>query len=288
MHAAPHVVSLACPSRPCLRSDSDHVTLVQDISAVEQASLNHLRVPELSPSDPISNASSPSSSEPVTPVDPPSHAAHADLLVAGKHQPDPQPYKPISKTTSRGAVWRARQVLFSLGKRKRQPSEDAGTPANVEVQVLDSEEEEESPAETTHPASQVSRPLPRITRSVTRDAHFADFIYPPKCPDWRNSPYPGATSCTCAHPLIQQCAHSLMPTDLTSLHARCLFGATRMTRSPRRPRPELSPRAPPTRANRPLVPHGLLLRSSPPWRASSSSYRGASPLARQSCCSRAR
>ena len=118
-----------------------------------------MTVPELSPSDPNSNASSPSSSEPVTPVDPPSLAARPDLLVGGKHQPDPRPYRPIVKTNSRGTVWRARQVLFSLGKRKRQHSDDAVIPAGVDVQVLDSDEEEEapgSPAETAPPTSQVS------------------------------------------------------------------------------------------------------------------------------------
>jgi hypothetical protein len=148
----------SCPRPDCF-------TLLQDIYAAEQASLNHLTVPELSPSGPSSNATSPSSSEPVTPVDPPSLAAPTDPLVAGKHQPDPQPYRPIVKTTSRGTVWRARQALFSLGKRKRQPSEDAGIPSTVDVQVLDSDEEDseitDSPAETALLTSQVSHPLPR-------------------------------------------------------------------------------------------------------------------------------
>ncbi|KAI9457470.1 hypothetical protein BJY52DRAFT_500803 [Lactarius psammicola] len=143
MHAAPHV----------------------DISAAEQASLNHLTVPELSPSDPNSNASSPSSSEPVTPIDPPSLAAPPDPLVDGKHQPAPRPYRPV-KATARGTVWRARQVLFSLGKRKRQPSEDAEISADVGVQVLDSDDDREeapdSPAETVPPASQSLFTLPNV------------------------------------------------------------------------------------------------------------------------------
>jgi hypothetical protein len=149
---------------------SDYISLAQDISAAEQVSLNHLTVPELSPSDPSSNATSPSSSEPVTPVDPPSLAAPLDPLVAGKHQPAPRPYRPIAKITSRGTVWRAGQALFSLGKRKRQPSEDAGIPSTVDVQVLESDEEEaaESPAETTPPASQVSHPFPRTAYSFAR------------------------------------------------------------------------------------------------------------------------
>ncbi|KAH9041906.1 hypothetical protein EDB83DRAFT_2408906 [Lactarius deliciosus] len=138
-----------------------------DISAAEQASLNHLTVPELSPSDLNSNASSPSSSEPVTPVDPPSLAAPPDPLVAGKHQPAPRPYRPIAKAASRGTVWRARQVLFSLGKRKRQPSEDAGISTDVGVQVLDSdddgEEDIDGPAETPPATSQSLFNLPNVS-----------------------------------------------------------------------------------------------------------------------------
>ncbi|KAI9434584.1 hypothetical protein H4582DRAFT_2060024 [Lactarius indigo] len=145
MHAAPHV----------------------DISAAEQASLNHLTVPELSPNDSNSNASSPSSSEPVTPVDPLSLAVPPDPLVHGKHQPAPRPYRPIAKAASRGTVWRARQVLFSLGKRKRQPSEDAEISADVGVQVLDSdddgEEAPESPAETPSATSQSLFNLPNVS-----------------------------------------------------------------------------------------------------------------------------
>lgn len=138
---------------------SDHTIFAQDISAAEQASLNHLTVPELSPSDPNSNASSPSSSQPVTPVDPPTLAAPPDPLVAGKHQPDPRPYRPVAKAISRSTVWRARQVLFSLGKRKRQPSDDAGIPAGVDVRVLDSDDDAEEAldarVETTPVTSQV-------------------------------------------------------------------------------------------------------------------------------------
>ena len=162
MHAAPHIVSTARPSRLVLGLIV--LRFPKDISAAEQASLNHLTVPELSPSDPSSNATSPSSSEPVTPVDPPSFAAPPDPLVAGKHQPDPQPYRPIAKTTSRGAEW-IRQSLLSLGKRKRRLSDDVGlskTVGMVWVQPgLDSDEEEEleSPVETTPPATQVSHPF---------------------------------------------------------------------------------------------------------------------------------
>ncbi|KAH9020805.1 hypothetical protein EDB85DRAFT_2002946 [Lactarius pseudohatsudake] len=144
-----------------------HIAPHIDISAAEQASLNHLTVPELSPSDPNSNVSSPSSSEPVTPVDPPSLAAPPDPLVDGKHQPAPRPYRPIAKAASRGTVWRARQVLFSLGKRKRQSSEDAGISADVGVQVLDSddggEEALDSPAETSPATSQSLFNLPNVS-----------------------------------------------------------------------------------------------------------------------------
>ncbi|KAH8986451.1 hypothetical protein EDB92DRAFT_2116395 [Lactarius akahatsu] len=150
-----------------------HIAPHVDISAAEQASLNHLTVPELSPSDPNSNASSPASSEPVTPVDPPSLAAPPDPLVDGKHQPAPRPYRPIAKAASRGTVWRARQVLFSLGKRKRQPSEDAGISADVGVQVLDSDDDGEealdSPAETPPATSQVRYPLPITANGYARD-----------------------------------------------------------------------------------------------------------------------
>ena len=94
-----------------------------------------MTVPELSPSDPTSNASSPSSSVPVTPLDPPPFAAtQADPLAHGKHQPDPQPFRPVSKSASRlGTVWRARQVLLSLGKRKRRASAETGISTGVPV-----------------------------------------------------------------------------------------------------------------------------------------------------------
>ena len=111
--------------------DTDSLRIVQDITAAEQVSLHHLTVtvPELSPSDTTpSNASSPSSSVPVTPLDPPpfvsAAAAQADPLVHGKHQPDPRPLKPVSRGL--GTVWRARQVLLGLGKRKRRASADIG------------------------------------------------------------------------------------------------------------------------------------------------------------------
>ncbi|SRR6266851_540992 len=92
-----------------------------------------MTVPELSPSDPTSSASSPSSSVPVTPLDPPSFAAMAlDPLVHGKHQPAPRPFKPVTKSASGGTVWRARQVLLSLGKRKRRPSADTGISTGVQ------------------------------------------------------------------------------------------------------------------------------------------------------------
>jgi hypothetical protein len=93
-----------------------------------------LTVPELSPSDPTSNASSPSSSVPVTPLDPPTFATtQADPLAHGKHQPDPHPFRPVSKSASRlGTVWRARQVLFSLGKRKRRASAETSISTGVD------------------------------------------------------------------------------------------------------------------------------------------------------------
>jgi hypothetical protein len=108
----------------------------QDISAAEQVSLHELTVPELSPSDPTSSASSPSSSVPVTPLDPPLFSAtQPDPLVHGKHQPDPQPFRPVSKSAPRGlgTVWRARQVLLGLGKRKRRASADISISTGVEL-----------------------------------------------------------------------------------------------------------------------------------------------------------
>ncbi|KAF8496252.1 hypothetical protein F5888DRAFT_1907481 [Russula emetica] len=110
----------------------------QDISSAEQVSLHNLTVPELSPSDPTSNASSPSSSAPVTPLDPPPFAAtQADPLGHGKHQPDPQPFRPVSKSASRlGTVWRARQVLLSLGKRKRRASAETSISTGVDSELL--------------------------------------------------------------------------------------------------------------------------------------------------------
>ena len=48
------------------------------------------------------------------------------------------------------------------------------------------------------------------------------------------------------------------------LHARCSSGAARMTRTARRPQPQLSQRAPPfPRTNRGPVPHGRCLRLPP-------------------------
>src|SRR6266702_1337047 len=187
------------PIPPC--PWSDRATLVQDIFAADQASLNHLTVPELSPSDPNSNASSPSSSEPVTPVDPPSLAAAPDPLVDGKHQPASRPYRPVAKTTSRGTVWRARQALFGLGKRKRQPSEDAGISAGVDVRVLDSDDDGEealdSPAKTVPLASQVSHPFPQNSTRLCEICHVTVSVHPPKRPDRRNASHAGATSRTC-------------------------------------------------------------------------------------------
>jgi hypothetical protein len=70
----------------------------------------------------------------VTPLDPPSFATTPlDPLVHGKHQPDPRPFKPLTKSISpRGTVRRARQVLLSLGKRKRRPSMDTGISTGVQ------------------------------------------------------------------------------------------------------------------------------------------------------------
>jgi hypothetical protein len=129
MHAAPHIASFL------LLSSSWYSRISQDITAAEQVSL-HLTVPELSPSDPSSNASSPSSSVPVTPLDPPPFAAAPpDPLVHGKHQPDPRPFRPVSKSAQRGlgTVWRARQVLLGLGKRKRRASADTSISTGVEL-----------------------------------------------------------------------------------------------------------------------------------------------------------
>lgn len=97
-----------------------------------------MTVPELSPSDPTSNASSPSSSVPVTPLDPPPFApTQADPLAHGKHQPDPRPFRPVSKSTSRlGTVWRARQVLLGLGKRKRRASAETGFSTGVDSELF--------------------------------------------------------------------------------------------------------------------------------------------------------
>ena len=265
----------------------DRVMLAQDISAAEQASLNQLTVPELSPSDPSSNATSPSSSEPVTPVDPPSLAAPPNPLVAGKHQPDPQPYRPFSKTTSKGTEW-VRQSLLSLGKRKRRLSDDAGLSTTVDMvqvqQAFDSDEEEipESPAETTPPATQVSHPFASIAHSLEND-HFASqslFTLP-------NVPIDGMpTQVRPRIPRVRNFAARfslLMLIDWTSLYSRCSsFGAAHKTRSPRRPPPQsfrLSLPTPP--ANRRPVLRGHRLRS-PPRCASCSSSRGASPSALQS------
>jgi hypothetical protein len=121
--------------------DSDSGTyarVAQDISAAEQVSLHDLTVPELSPSDPTSNASSPSSSVPVTPLDPPSFSpTQADPLAHGKHQPDPRPFRPVSKSASRlGTVWRARQVLLGLGKRNRRASAETGFSTGVDSELF--------------------------------------------------------------------------------------------------------------------------------------------------------
>jgi hypothetical protein len=136
MHATPHIASICSfLAFPYIFL----ITLHQDIPAAEQASLNRVTLPELSPSDPNSNASSPLSSGPVTPVDLPPFTP--DPLVDGKHQPDPRPFKPVTKTTTtpRGTVWRARQVLLNLGKRKRQPSEDTGTSTGVLIPAADND-----------------------------------------------------------------------------------------------------------------------------------------------------
>ena len=273
----------------------DRVMLAQDISAAEQASLNQLTVPELSPSDPSSNATSPSSSEPVTPVDPPSLAAPPNPLVAGKHQPDPQPYRPFSKTTSKGTEW-VRQSLLSLGKRKRRLSDDSGLSTTVDMvqvqQAFDSDEEEisESPAETTppDPATQVSHPFASTTYSLEND-HFASqslFTLP-------NVPIHGMpTQVRPRIPRVRNFAARfslLMLIDWTSLYSRCSsFGAAHKTRYPRHPRPQSSQPSPPRpHANRRPVLRGHRLRS-PLRYASCSSSHGASPSALQSCYSHAR
>jgi hypothetical protein len=121
-----------------IHTDRGTQRVTQDIPSAEQVSLHNLTVPELSPSDPTSSASSPSSSVPVTPLDPPPFAAtQADPLAHGKHQPDPQPFRPVSKSASRlGTVWRARQVLLSLGKRKRRASAETGISTGVDSELL--------------------------------------------------------------------------------------------------------------------------------------------------------
>jgi hypothetical protein len=136
--------------------------LAQDISAAEQVSLHDSTVPpELSPtgSDPTSSASSPSSSVPVTPLDAPPFAVPPDPLVYGKHQPAPRPFRPTTKSASRGTVWRARQALLSLGKWKRQASSDTGISTGVQLST-DYDEPEvsnpSSPSEVEPPPSQVS------------------------------------------------------------------------------------------------------------------------------------
>jgi len=139
-----------------------HACIAQDITAAEQVSLRELTVPELSPSDPTSNASSPSSSVPVTPLDPPSFSAtQPDPLVHGKHQPDPRPFKPVSKSASRGlgTVWRARQVLLGLGKRKRRASADTSISISTGVELLtDYYDVPELPDSNSAPEITVRRP----------------------------------------------------------------------------------------------------------------------------------
>jgi hypothetical protein len=126
-----------------------------------------LTVPELSPSDPTSNASSPSSSAPVTPLDPPPFSAtQADPLAHGKHQPDPQPFRPVPKTSSRlGTVWRARQVLLSLGKRKRRPSAETSISTGVDSELLtDYYDVPELP--DSHSAPEIVEPRPSQPQSL--------------------------------------------------------------------------------------------------------------------------
>ena len=138
MEAAPHIASFSLRVFVVIDTDRGTPAFTQDIPSAEQVSLHDLIVPELSPSDPTSNASSPSSSMPVTPLDPPPFAAaHPDPLAHGKHQPDPQPFRPVSKSASRlGTVWRARQMLLSLGKRKGRASAETGISATVDSELL--------------------------------------------------------------------------------------------------------------------------------------------------------
>jgi hypothetical protein len=138
-------------------------TPAQDVSATEQVShWREVTVPELSPSDPSSSASSPSSSAPATPLDPPSFTtAPLDPLVHGKHQPGPRPFKPVTKSASRGTgtVRRATQVLLSLGKRKRWQSTDTGISTGVQP-LAEYEDASEIPDSTSPLRMEMEPPGP--------------------------------------------------------------------------------------------------------------------------------
>ena len=144
-----------------------------------------MTVPELSPSDPTSNASSPTSSVPVTPLDPsPFAATLADPLAHGKHQPDPRPFRPVTKGASRlGTVWRARQVLLGLGKRKRRASAETSISTGVDSELLtDYFDVPELPDSNSAP--EIIEPRPSQTQSL--------FSLP-------NVPIDSVRSCPCIH-----------------------------------------------------------------------------------------
>jgi hypothetical protein len=125
----------------------------------------------------------------VTPIDPPPFAP--DPLVDGKHQPDPRPFKPVTKTTAttpRGTVWRARQVLLNLGKRKRQPSEETGTSTGVQISAADYDVPllSDSLSETELFHSKVS-PLSFVLVVQTTQTSSIVSLQPPKRPDQRHA-----------------------------------------------------------------------------------------------------
>ena len=117
---------LSCIQIPCIFCNFHSHQLFTTADS-EQVLRRDLTIPELSPSYPTSNTNLLSSSAPVRPLGlPPFATALLNPLVHGKHQPNPRPFKPVSKNTSRGTVHRARQVLLSLEKCKRWPSTYTG------------------------------------------------------------------------------------------------------------------------------------------------------------------
>ncbi|KAI9512438.1 hypothetical protein F5148DRAFT_1365363 [Russula earlei] len=138
-------------------------------------SLLELIVPEVSPGGLASTASSPSSSIPVTLLDPPHFSTPANPLMYGKHQPDSRPFKPVTKNLSRGNVWRARQVLLRLRKRKRRDCTDTlpNVPINDTPRLA---QMVRSPTRrSTHGPPRT--PLPRLAHHAhTACAHLGFFL----------------------------------------------------------------------------------------------------------------